>query len=373
MSIRILKRFTEPLQYRLTHVKDATHWPSREPLAGTVGHGMAPRRRVTIKDVAVATDLSPAAVSYALRGVQTSAETQERVRIAAEELGYTGNAVARALAQGRTGLIGVLAASLQDLGEQRFVESIGQALESEGLHMVLIDSNGDPDREQMLARQLAEQLVDGLIVSPLDPSSSVWEDIALALPVVAVGDALPGPTVGEVIFDNRAGVSMVLEHLHELGHRRVAVLTPSRPTTPARPAERRVHEVAAALGLEATTVNSRHSIEAATETATSLLTQDPRPTAVFCLSDSIACGVYAAASALGLSIPGDVSVAGYDDHPIAAVVSPGLTSVAWGSTEVAAHASQLLAAAVSGHPRKGKRAMANVTPRLICRASSASP
>jgi LacI family transcriptional regulator, galactose operon repressor len=336
-----------------------------------LGFEMAPRRRATIKDIALATDLSQAAVSYALRGVQTSAETQERVRIAAEELGYTGNAVARALAKGRTGLIGVLAASLQDLSEQRFVESVGQALERNDLHMVLIDSGGDPERETMLAYQLADLLVDGLIVSPLDPSNKVWEDLASVLPVVSVGDALPGPTVGEVIFDNRAGVSMVLEHLRDLGHRRIAVLTPSRPTTPARPAERRVHEVAAALHLDAVTVNSRHSIEAATETATSLLNQQPRPTAIFCLSDSIACGVYAAANALRLSIPEDVSVAGYDDHPIARVVSPGLTSVAWGMTEVAVHASELLAAAVSGEPRQGSSAKVLVKPRLIQRASSA--
>ena len=332
---------------------------------------MPPRRRATIKDIAVATDLSQAAVSYALRGVQTSAETQERVRTVAEELGYTGNAVARALAKGRTGLIGVVAASLQDLSEQRFVESVGQALERDDLHMVLIDSDGDPDREQMLARQLADQLVDGLIVSPLDPSNAAWEDIASALPVVSVGDALAGPTVGEVIFDNRGGVSMVLEHLRALGHRRIAVLTPSRPTTPARPAERRVHEVAAALDLDATTVNSRHSIEAATETAAALLGQQPRPTAIFCLSDSIACGVYAAANALGLSVPEDVSVAGYDDHPIARVVSPTLTSVAWGMPEVAVHASELLAAAVSGEPRQGASARVHVTPRLIRRGSTA--
>ena len=89
---------------------------------------MATRRRVTIKDVAAATGLSPAAVSYAMRGVQTSPETQERVRQTAEELGYTGNAVARALARGRTGLVGVLSGSLQDLGEQRFVETLGRQL-----------------------------------------------------------------------------------------------------------------------------------------------------------------------------------------------------------------------------------------------------
>jgi LacI family transcriptional regulator len=133
-----------------------------------------------------------------------------------------------------------------------------------------------------------------------------------------------------------------------------------------------VLEVCAALGLDGTTVNSRHSIEAATETATAVLTAPDRPTAIFCLSDSIACGVYAAAHALGLSIPGDVSVAGYDDHPIAEVVSPALTSVGWGMTDVAVSASRLLAAAVAGNPKRGARAKVRVEPTLVCRASTAA-
>jgi LacI family transcriptional regulator len=312
-------------------------------------------------------------VSYALRGVQTSTETQERVKQAADELGYTGNAVARALARGRTGLVGVMAASLQDLGEQSFVESLGQALGRHDLHMMLVDSGGDPERERMMALQLADQLVDGLVVSPLDPSDQSWATVSAMLPVVTVGDALPGPTVGEVLFDNRAGVSMVLEHFHELGHRHVAVLTPSRPSTPDRPAERVVAETCAALGLDATVVNSRHSIEDATTTALALLSSEgPRPTAVFCLSDSIACGVYAAASSLGLSIPGDLSVAGYDDHAIATVLTPTLTTVGWGMTDVAKSASALLAAAVAGHPKRGARAKVRVEPLLRPRASTAS-
>ena len=164
--------------------------------------------------------------------MQTSPETQERVRRAAEELGYTGNAVARALASGRTGLVGVLSGSLEDLSEQRFVEALGRQLGQHDLHMLVVDARGEPDRERALARQLADQLVDGLVVSPLDPSAVEWEDVCRQLPVVTVGDALPGPTVGQVLFDNRAGVGMVLEHLHRLGHRRIAVLTPSRPSPP---------------------------------------------------------------------------------------------------------------------------------------------
>jgi LacI family transcriptional regulator len=334
---------------------------------------VAPRRRVTIRDVAAATGLSPAAVSYALRGVQTAPETQERVRQAADELGYTGNAVARALARGSTGLVGMLSGSLQDLSEQRFVEALGRELGRRDLHMVVVDARGEPERERMLARQLADQLVDGLIISPLDPSDAAWQAIGEMLPIVTVGDALAGPTVGEVLFDNRAGVSMVLEHLHALGHRRIAVLTPSRPSTPDRPAERVVAEVCSALGLSATVVNSPHSIEEATETATALLAREPRPTAVFCLSDSIACGVYPAATALGLEIPRDLSVAGYDGHPIARVVSPPLTSVDWGMPDVAGSAAALLASAVGGRPRSGARARVRVAPALVERASTGVP
>jgi LacI family transcriptional regulator len=334
---------------------------------------VATRKRVTIKDVAAATGLSPAAVSYAMRGVQTSPETQERVRQAAEELGYTGNAVARALARGRTGLVGVLSGSLQDLSEQRFIETLGRQLGRHDLHMVVADARGEPDRERMLARQLADQLVDGLVISPLDPSSGSWAEIGEALPIVTVGDALAGPTVGEVLFDNRSGVGTVLEHLHALGHRRIAVLTPSRPSTPDRPAERVVAEKCAALGMEATVVNTRHSMEEATEAAATLLARDPRPTAVFCLSDSIACGVYAAAAGCGLEIPRDLSVAGYDDHPIARVVAPPLTSVDWGLADVATAAAGLLAAAVEGRPRARSRARVRVSPALVERASTAAP
>jgi LacI family transcriptional regulator len=239
--------------------------------------------------------------------------------------------------------------------------------------MVVVDARGEPDRERILARQLADQLVAGLVISPLDPSDASWADIGEILPVVTVGDALAGPTVGEVLFDNRAGVSLVLEHLHRLGHRRVAVLTPSRPSTPDRPAERVVADVCARLGLEATVVNTRHSMEDATEAAAALLAQDPRPTAVFCLSDSIACGVYAAAAAQGLEIPRDLSVAGYDDHPIARVLTPPLTSVDWGLTDVATAAADLLAAAVEGHAKPRSRARVRVAPQLIERASTAEP
>ena len=153
---------------------------------------VAPRRRVTIKDVAAATGLSPAAVSYAMRGLQTSPETQERVRRAADDLGYTGNAVARALARGRTGLVGVLSGSLEDLGEQRFVEALGRQLGAHELQMMLVDAQGDPEREgaRAPARRPARRRPRRLPArTPPIPSG---RRSATALPVVTVGDALSG-------------------------------------------------------------------------------------------------------------------------------------------------------------------------------------
>src|SRR5918998_1205885 len=278
-------------------------------------------KRATIREVAEATGLSPAAVSYALRGLQTSEETQARVRRAAAELGYEADPIARALAGGRSGLIGVLCGSLEDLGEQRFVETVGRQLRERGLQILVTDARGDPAGERELARQLADHRVDGLIVSPLDPSHQFWSELSRMLPVVSVGDALAGAaTAGELIYENRRGVSDMLEHLHALGHRRIAVLTPSRPSTPDRPAERVVVELCEALGLEAAVVNTRHSMEDATEAAARLLARD---------------------------------------------VAPPLTSVDWGLAEVATAAASLLASAVAGRPRPGARARVRVSPSLV--------
>jgi len=331
---------------------------------------MQRRKRATIRQVAEATGLSPATVSYALRGLQTSEETQARVRRAAAELGYEADPIARALAGGRSGLVGVLCGSLEDLGEQRFVETVGRQLNTRELQILVTDAHGDPARERQLARQLADRRVDGLIVSPLDPSHEFWSELAGTIPVVTVGDALSGAaTAGELIFENRRGVSDVLHHLHRLGHRRIAVLTPSRPSTPDRPSERVVTEVSEELGMEVRIVNSPHSVDGATAAAARVLAVLPRPSALFCLSDSIACGVYAAAHAAGLRIPEDLSVAGYDDHPIARVLTPELTSVSWGANGVARMAADLMGDAIAGEatPRR-----LLVTPTLVPRGSTNS-
>jgi LacI family transcriptional regulator len=312
-----------------------------------------PRKRATIREVAQATGLSPAAVSYALRGMQVSEETIERVRQAAAELGYEADPIARALASGRTGMIGLLCGSLEDLWQQSLAFGIGRALRDNDRYALILDAAGDPARERTLARQLRDQRVDGLIVQPVDPAAPLWAQLAETLPVVAIGDALiDARTAGEVVFDNRRGVTLALEYLRQKGHRRIAVLTPTRSSTPDRPADLHVTAEAERLGLDIEVLTAPHGLAATTKVACAMLGSEARPSAAFCFSDSIAYGVYAAAAEMGLRVPDDISVMGYDDHPMSGLLTPGLTTVDWDIDGIVRAAVRLVVAAADGQNRR---------------------
>jgi LacI family transcriptional regulator len=329
-----------------------------------------PAKRVTIREVADAAGVSPAAVSYALRGIQVSEETQERVRKVADELGYEANPIARALASGRTGMVGILGPSLEDLWQQRLVAEAGRALLEHDRYALILDAGGDPARQRALATQLRDQHVDGLILSPVDPSDEFWTDLAESVAVVSIGDALPGRgAAGEVLFDNRSGVRCALEHLHALGHRQIAVLRPPGSPTNDRPAEVYVGSEADRLGLDVSVVSAEYELREATDVARAVLTESRRPTAAFCFSDSIAYGVYAAARELGLSIPADLSVIGYDDHPVSILLEPPLTSFSWNTEHLVEVAVGMVLAAIDGHPRRRRRVV--IEPSLRERASTA--
>jgi LacI family transcriptional regulator len=287
-------------------------------------------RRVTIRDIAEETGLSSAAVSYALRGLQVPVETQERVRAVADRLGYQADPIARALASGRTDYVGVLCGSLEDIWQQSIAAALGRGLLGESRHALIVDASNDPAIEATLAAQLVDKRVDALIALPVDPAADHWATVAERTVLVSVGDGLPGAaTAAEVVFDNEAGVSDALRRLAGMGHRRIAVMTPLAVTTPDRPAELVVHRIAAELGLRTSMHASPHDLDGACSVALAALSGGDRPTAFFCLADSMAYGVYAAARQLGLRVPEDVSVLGYDDHPVSRLLTPPLSSYRW--------------------------------------------
>ena len=328
-------------------------------------------KRVTIRDVADAAGLSPAAVSYALRGIMVSEQTQDRVRRLADELGYEANPIARALASGRSQMIGILGPSLEDLWQQRLVAEAGRVLLDRERYALILDAGGEPDRQRTLARQLRDQHVDGLIVSAVDPSDPSWAQITSALPVVVIGDTFAAATaVGEVLYDNRVGVRGALEHLHALGHRHIAVLRPPGSPTNDRPAEVIVAAEARRLGLEIDAATAGYELREAASVATELLRRRPRPTAAFCFADAFAYGVYAAARELGIAIPDELSVIGYDDHPISIILGPPLTTFSWDSKRLMQTAVDMLIAAIEGTPLRRRRVV--VVPELRERGSAAA-
>jgi DNA-binding LacI/PurR family transcriptional regulator len=328
------------------------------------------RHRTTIRELAEYTGLSPAAVSYALRGMQVSADTEQRVREAAEKLGYEADPIARALAGGATAVVGLLVGSLADFWNQELVRAVQRELYGADRSTLVADADGEPARELELAQRLVDQRVDGLVVLPIGPPSGSWASIAKQVPTVTIGDALPGvAAAGEVVFDNERGVRESLQHLSALGHRRVTVLSWAVETSPDREAERAVSASAVALGLECRVVACAYSLNGSRPLALELLASDDRPTAVLCLSDSIAYGVYAACHELGLAIPRDIAVAGFGDHPISRLLAPPLTSTAWDVERVAELATGFLLTAIAADgPQDTLREV--VAPVLVARGST---
>ncbi|RAG82623.1 LacI family transcriptional regulator [Streptacidiphilus pinicola] len=329
------------------------------------------QRRVTLRDIAEDTGLSSAAVSYALRGLHVPPETQQRVREAADRLGYRVDPIARALASGRTDTVGVLCESLADVWQQGLAAALGRRLLATGRHALIVDSSNDPRLEVQLAAHLAAQRVDALIVLPVDPAAAHWRQIAQQTVLISIGDSLPGATTAaEVVFDNDLGVTDALGRLASAGHRTIAVVTPGLPGTPDRPAEGVVRRVAGTLGLAVTVHTSPYDLEGATEVARTVLTGPDRPTAFLCLGDSMAYGVYAAAQDLGLTVPDDVSVLGYDDQPLSRLLTPPLSSYRWPVDELLDLVVERTVKAVEEGKRSRRKVLA---PVVQLRGSIAGP
>lgn len=325
-------------------------------------------KRPTLRQIADETGLSVAAVSYALRGERVAPETIERVRAVADAIGYTADPVARALRGGRTGTVGVLVGSLADFWQQTLAHAIQRELRAQGIQTLLADADGDPAQELDLAARLVAQRVDGLIVAPVGPAGGAWAAISERVPLVTIGGRLQGAvTVGEVVFDQTAGVGEMLRHLHALGHRRIAVLSWAVAISPDRPTEAAVREQAAALGLDCEIVPCAYSLDGSRPLALEVLARPDRPTAVFALSDAIAYGALHGCRELGLDVPGDVSVCGFDDHPLSRLVAPSLTTASWDTDRVARAAVGFLVAHLADEP--GDRRTV-VEPRLVVREST---
>ncbi|MCX4975866.1 LacI family DNA-binding transcriptional regulator [Streptomyces sp. NBC_00620] len=329
--------------------------------------------RPTSRDVAQVAGVSQAAVSLVLgdkwRG-RVSEATAERVREAAQELGYRPNVAARNLRLGRTRTVLLVVPALTTEFFAGVYTGAARVASEHGFGVVLYPSPEGigPARDPFGSAPAA---LDGVIASSMaaDALTAIRGD---QLPLVML-DSDPAGSLGAatVNLDIRDGVRQVAEHLLTLGHRRFLHLAADIPSWTF---EVRAHELSARLaevpGTELRTARAPISIEGALEAAeTALRAPGPRPTALVCDDDKLAAGAYKAARRLGLHIPDDLSITGLDDLALSRAIDPELTTVRLNAELFGERGMQALLAVLEGKtPPQG-----DIPVELVVRGSTAPP
>lgn len=325
------------------------------------------RHVVTLKDVAAASGVSISTVSRVLddRTPPSRSSTAEKVRRIADELGYRRNMFASGLRRGATGTIGVLVPRLTDHVMALMFEAIERTARSRGSFAVVATCGDDPVEERRATETLLDRNVDGLILATArldDTLPASLRERGVAHSLVLRTDGVSPSALG----DDEAGGYFAARHLVDLGHREIAVITGPWFTSSARDRLSGARRALAEGGIELAeerVISTGYGIESGHIAGRELLAAASRPTAIFAANDNLAIGVVAAASAAGLTVGRDVSVVGYNDIPLAAMLPVPLTSVRTAFDQIAASALDLLG---------GPGAITRALPTLIPRASTAA-
>ena len=331
--------------------------------------------RVTLQDVADASDVSVATVSRVLSGNPAITEaTAIRVREAMSALGYEPNVLARALRTNKTLTIGLV---VPDIANPFYAEitKVAQRVSAEaGYNLILCDSDYSHEQEERLLLNLARRHVDGvLFMATGNPGTAIKLLTERQVPFVLMDTELePYSRINAVLTDPDRGVYEATRYLLDLGHRAIAFIAAPLELLP-NPrmlvAYQRAMEEADVhrddlLVHAAVTVEGAHAVSG-------VLLDGPRPTAIVAYADLMAMGAYQAAQERGLRIPTDLSVLGFDDTVIAPFLNPKLTTVATDKGGIGREAVALLLNQIKeGRP---SRHIVTLPPRLVIRDSCAPP
>lgn len=337
------------------------------------GRGNSPGS-VTIFDVAAEAAVSTATVSRVANGhPNIKPETRERVQAAMDKLGYVANLKARGLAGGRTNIIGLLVNDLESSYIAQVAKSVDATLSEAGFDLMLATMHMHTDKARRI-HSLFNGLVDGLIVLLSPGFEPFLPEVAMrSFPVVLI-DHAPSSGVSVVNAANAAGTTAAIEHLVGLGHRRIGFVTGLLEVDSARKRLEAYRTSLTQLDIEfdeELVFRGNFLLASGCRAAKRLLALPNPPTAIMTSSDTEALGVLQAARELGLDIPGDLSVVGFDDIPEAGNMTPGLTTVRQPMDEMGRTAAQLLLDEMAG--RDAARGIVELPTELIVRGSTAAP
>ena len=302
-------------------------------------------------------------------------ETRARVLVAVERLGYRPSELARSLRLRRTLTLGMLVPDITNPFFPPLIKGAEDAAHARGYNLILCNTEDLPEREATYLAVLRERQVDGLLIA----SSRMSDLVITALgrerfPFVLVNRSARGAELA-VTVDNRAGASAAIAHLVALGHRRIGHVAGPQTTTTG--VERAAGVRAALRGrnvprdADLWVEAEAFSEEAGYRAARRLLVLRDRPTAIFGANDLIALGVLRAARELGLRIPLDLSLVGFNDIPQAELLEPALTTVRVPSYDMGERGARMLLARLESEPIAERRVVLEA--ELIVRASTAPP
>lgn len=290
---------------------------------------MARARRIA--DVAAAAGVSPTTVSHALSGKRAVSEaTRERIMQAIAELDYRPNLVAAGLRKQRTHTVALLVADIANPYYPAVARAIHDGVAGEGYVVLIGNTDGEPDAERTLLREMISRGVDGVVVQPMSTTpTQIRQIVGPSYPLVLISDA--GENVADsVCTDDAVGIGEAVRYLADLGFRDVGFVSGPDGRSPGT--VRLAAFRAAAQALDLTVLDSWIAHTSFTRdggftAGRSILGLADRPRAILCANDLIAIGVLDAARATDLTVPDDVAVVGFDDIETADLVTPRLTTV----------------------------------------------
>lgn len=287
--------------------------------------------RVTSLDVARRAGVSQSAVSRVFTpGASASPETAAKVRKAAEELGYRPNILARAMITGKSRIIGLVVAYLDNMFYPIALERLSNALQERGYHVLIFMASNTTESVEKVMHDLMDYQVDGIITASVAMTNDLTLRCAAAgIPVIMFNRGQDGSGLSSVTSANVEGGRKVAEFLVAGGHRRIAHIAGWAGSSTGRDRNRGFAEGLAVHGIAPVAViDGMYSRETAAQVARDLMAAPGRPDAIFVGNDHMAFAVMDTLRAeLGLHVPADVSVVGYDDVPLAAWPAYHLTTV----------------------------------------------
>jgi LacI family transcriptional regulator len=339
----------------------------------------APPRRVTIVDVAQHANVSVTTVSKVLRNAYgASPAMRAKVQESIAELGYRPYAAARGM-RGQTYTIGVMLPDIRNPFFAEILDGVTEWLADTDYQVLLGPGCNGQQAEAKVTEAMIDRGMDGMILIAPVTARSHLERIASTVPIVVVGRHGHSAPYDTVTDDDVAGAALVVGHLADLGHRRIAHIE-HLETDPIRLAEMpnairadgyrqamRDHGLADDIAIASTSYTQDGGYRGAQQ----LLARPGRPTAIFAGADIVAMGVFQALAEAGLSVPGDISVAGYDNTMYAAFAPVSLTSVDQAGRQMGANAARLLLDRIADRNRPSTQV--KLSPTLVVRRTTAPP